>query len=209
MKSIQVALSAMALVALAGCAPVMVNNGNDSGNGNDAAAPTGDSPGQSCAEPPHPNPGAMIGTDFENVTMPYCDDTPFTFYRNNYCDSQITLIILSAGWCGPCQQEARQLEEAVTTAPEYAGKVRVVTVYGQNVNRTPPSARECAQWRDRYGLTSHMVYDPMGVMQRVFPNQAYPSNLIVDHNGRIQSREYGTSSGLQSLKNELDRILAL
>ena len=139
--------------------------------------------------------------------MPYCDDSQFSFYANNFCSSQITLIILSAGWCGPCQAEARILEDAITQNPDYVGKVRVVTVYGQNVNRTVATARECAQWRDRYGLTSHMVYDPMGVMQRVFPNQAYPSNLIVDRNGRIQSREYGASQGLQSLKNELDRLL--
>lgn len=196
----------MALVALAGCAP-LPNNAADSGVSVDRPNPTGDTPGVACAEPAHPNPGAAIGTDFENVVMPYCDDSQFSFYANNFCSSQITLIILSAGWCGPCQAEARILEDAITQNPDYVGKVRVVTVYGQNVNRTVATARECAQWRDRYGLTSHMVYDPMGVMQRVFPNQAYPSNLIVDRNGRIQSREYGASQGLQSLKNELDRLL--
>jgi thiol-disulfide isomerase/thioredoxin len=205
MKSIQVTLSTLALLAIAGCAPAM-NNGTDSGVGTDTPTPSADAVGQACAEPPHPNPGAAIGTDFENVSMPYCDNTSFNFYQNNFCDNQLTLIILSAGWCGPCQQEAAQLEAAIVQ--EYAGRVRVVTVYGQNVNRTPPTANECMSWKNRFHLTSHMVYDPMGVMQRVFPNQAYPSNLIVDRNGRIQSREYGTSSGLQSLKDELDRLLA-
>jgi len=206
MKSIQFTLSSLALVALVGCAPVPANNGGNDAAVADVPTNTGDAAvGQQCAEPPHPNPGSNIGTDFENVTMPYCDGTTFNFYQNEFCSNQLTLIILSAGWCGPCQQEAMQLEEAIVGP--YAGRVRVVTVYGQNVNRTPATGVECQRWKDRYGLSSHMVFDPNSVMQRVFPNQAYPSTLIVDRMGRIQAREYGSSQGLQNLKNELDRLL--
>jgi hypothetical protein len=85
--------------------------------------------------------------------------------------------------------------------------VRVVTVYGQNVSRTAPTAAECMQWKNRYSLESHMVYDPMGLTQRYFPNMAFPANMIVDRNGVIQFREYGTSRGLQALKDQIDALL--
>ncbi len=203
MSSIQYTLFTLALVSITGCSPNPVTG--DAAVTPDQPTVVIDGMGSSCAEPPHPNPGTMVGTDFANVTMPYCDDTQFNFYQNGFCDNRLTVIILSAGWCAPCQAEAQNLQAMIVDT--YAGRVRVVTVYGQNVNRSAPTAAECMAWKTRYRLNTHMVYDPMGVMQQVFPNQAYPSTLIVDRNGRIQAREYGTSQGLAGLRMELDRLL--
>jgi hypothetical protein len=52
------------------------------------------------------------------------------------------------------------------------------------------------------------MIDPTGVTQIYFPNMAYPANIIVDRQGRIRYRQYGTSDGLQSLRDQIDAILA-
>ncbi|MDP3275198.1 MAG: TlpA disulfide reductase family protein [Deltaproteobacteria bacterium] len=205
MKAFQTLIAGMALAALAGCAPPapmmnMPEAGAPEAGPADAAA--------TCAPPALNNTCAMEGCDFANISLPNCaaPDTNFTFYGDNFCSNQLTLIVVSAGWCVPCQQEAAEMQAQIIEP--YRGRVRVVTVYGQNVSRNGVSASECMQWKNRYGLEGHMVFDPSGAVQRYFPNMAYPANLIIDRQGRIRYRIYGTSRGLQSLKDQLDGLLS-
>jgi peroxiredoxin len=199
-----VALSAMVGV---GCAPAPVTPMGDSATPmGDAAAPQADS-GESCARPALNNTCTMEGCDFAQLQLPYCGESggTFDFYNTNFCSNQVTLVVISAGWCVPCQQEAQQMQAEIIEP--YAGRVRVVTVYGQNTSRVPPTSAECMVWKNRYSLDSHMVYDPMGLTQRYFPNMAFPANMIIDRDGVIRHRVYGTSRGLQSLKDQIDGLL--
>jgi thiol-disulfide isomerase/thioredoxin len=196
-----------ALCALVGvgCAPPPVTPMNDAAVTPDAAAPT-DSGAQACTPPTLTNECVMEGCQFAPLTLPYCDGSgDFRFYQNNFCSNQLTLVVIAAGWCVPCQQEAAQMQDEIIS--RYAGRVRVVTVYGQNVARTPASPNECMNWKNRYGLESDMVYDATGMTQRYFPNMAFPANMIIDREGVIRHRVYGTSQGLQSLKDQIDGLL--
>ena len=111
-----VALSAMLGV---GCAPAMMNPPpGDSGSPADASAPATDS-GQACARPALNNQCSMEGCDFASLQLPYCqpDGGNFDFYGPTFCGNQVTLVVISAGWCVPCQMEAAQIQAENTSAP--------------------------------------------------------------------------------------------
>jgi thiol-disulfide isomerase/thioredoxin len=163
------------------------------------------------APPPLNNLCSMEGCDFAPVTLPSCsaDGGEVIFYDpTSFCGVQATLLVIAAGWCVPCQMEAPMIEQLITAAPEYQGRVRVITVIGQNPDYSAPTPAFCRTWQSRYRLTSTMAIDPMGVTQRYFPNMAFPANLIIDAHGRIRYRTYGTSRGLTELRAALDDVLA-
>lgn len=208
MKTTRLMFAAVALSAAVGvgCAPPAVQPQDDASSMNPDASSTPDSSTPACTAPRLTNECAMQGCQFGSLQLPYCDGSGnFNFYESAFCSNQLTLVVISAGWCVPCQMEAAQMQDEIIA--RYQGRVRVVTVYGQNVSRVAPTAAECMQWKNRYSLESHMVYDPMGLTQRYFPNMAFPANMIVDRDGVIQFREYGTSQGLQALKDQIDGLL--
>ncbi len=209
------------LTALAGCSPAgMVptdTGGSSDAVSSDAAAPNdtpsqGDTGSQVCTYPfpaTFENFGNAEGRPFRPFALPNCDGSgDFNFAGDGFCESRLTLIVFSAGWCGPCRAEAPMIESLITQRYPRSD-IRVVVIYGQNTDYSPPTFSECNAWRTSYRLTNTMVIDPTGMTQVYFPNMAYPANLIVDRNGIIQYRVYGASSGLTTLRNEIDRLLAL
>lgn len=207
MNTVRTLLAGAALSALVGlgCSPQMPMMTVDSGVQPDASMPQGDA--ASCRAPELNNTCTMEGCQFAPLDLPYCDGSGmFSFYGESYCSARVTLVVISAGWCVPCQQEAAEMQSQIIEP--YAGRVRVVTVYAQGVTRpSVATASACMSWKNRYGLTSHMVLDAAEITQRYFPNQAFPANLIVDGDGIIRHRVYGTSRGLQSLRDQIDALL--
>lgn len=205
MKTLRPLITGAALSALVGigCAPAATPPA-DSGISTDSGANTEAS---TCRAPNVSEPCSMEGCKFAPLTLPYCDGTgSFDFYGQSFCSARVTLLVISAGWCVPCQQEAAEMEDQIIQP--YAGRVRVVTVYAQGVTRPSVATNNaCMGWKNRYNLTSHMVLDAAEVTSRYFPNQAFPANLIIDGDGVIRHRVYGTSRGLQSLKDQLDALL--
>lgn len=200
------AVAALSVAIGVGCAPPPVQPQDDASSMNPDASSTPDSSTPACTPPRLTNVCTMEGCQMPSLRVPYCDGAgDFNFYENEFCSNQVTLVVFSAGWCVPCQMEAQQMQDEIIA--RYQGRVRVVTVYGQNVSRAAPTAAECMQWKNRYSLESHMVYDPTGALQPVFPMLAYPANLIVDRDGIIRFREYGSSRGLQTLKDQIDGLL--
>lgn len=201
-------------LALASCNTAPAATTDADSRSTDAAvdAPTtgGDGGSSSCQMPELTNLCSMEGCHFAPITLPSCaqEGGEVVFYDQQFCSVEATLVVIAAGWCVPCQIEAPMIEELITSAPEYQGRVRVITVISQNADYSPPTPAFCRSWQNRYGLTSIMAYDPMGLTQRYFPNMAYPANLIVDRRGRIRYRTYGTSRGLNELRAALDEVLA-
>jgi thiol-disulfide isomerase/thioredoxin len=198
--------TALSAAVAVGCAAPPAQPQDDASSMSSDASSNEEGSTLACTPPRLTNECTMMGCQFAPLQLSYCDGSgTFDFYETAYCSNQLTLVVISAGWCVPCQMEAAQLQDEIIGP--YQGRVRVLTVYGQNVSRSAPTAAECMQWKNRYALESHMVYDPMGLTQRYFPNMAFPANLIVDRDGVIQFREYGTSRGLQALKEQLDALL--
>lgn len=205
-RSLVASVALCALVGVGCMPPQSTPDASPDAAANGDASSNADGAAMACTPPALTNECSMEGCNFADLTLPYCDGSgPFNFYRNDFCSNQLTLVVISAGWCVPCQQEAAQMQDEIIST--YRGRVRVVTVYGQNTAGTAASPNECMQWKNRYSLDSHMVYDATGMTQRYFPNMAYPANMIIDRQGVIRYRHYGTSAGLQSIKDELDALL--
>jgi thiol-disulfide isomerase/thioredoxin len=179
-----------------------------------ADAETADT-GIACEATPTTNFCSAENCNFRDVSLPECevDGGDYRFYGNDFCTNRVTLLVIAAGWCVPCQMEAPMIENLITQGSDadgvpYEGRVRVINVYGQNPDYTAPTAANCRVWKNRYHITSHMVTDPMGISQIYFPNQAYPSNMLIDRYGVIRYRAYGTSTGLTALRAQIDSLLA-
>jgi len=161
-----------------------------------------------CAPPAEPY-GTQEGRNFRPFTLNRCDGTPFEFYGDaeGFCDASFTVLTMAAGWCGPCRLETEQLQTELVEG--YAARgVRVVQAIIQDNDYAAPDGPFCDGWVAQYGLTNPVVLDPTQVTQIYFPAGSLPATLIVDSHGVIRHREYGTSTGLRTIRAALDALLA-
>ena len=173
--------------------------------------------------------GVIIGADVPNPPAPMCmgpvgnfgrtanfnlapptstacsNGQPFSVYAADFCAATATVVVYSAGWCGPCQQEAPIVEREIT-APYRARGVRVLTVINENPDRSPATTNFCNQWRTRYGLTSTMLIDPTNSWPRSMQISAFPTIAVFDRTGRI--RMVQSAPSLATVRATLDAILA-
>lgn len=169
--------------------------------------------GPAACGPPGENPTPAYGTTVGRTMTPFeltrCDGTPFEFYgeEEGFCDSRLTVILMSAGWCVPCRMEAELLEDRIIQPYGDRG-VRVVQALMQDNDYGAPTGEFCQGWVDQYGLTNPVVMDPEQVTQRYFPDDSIPGTLIVDSRGVVRHREYGVSTNLRTITAKLDELLA-
>ncbi len=207
-------VATLTFAALAGCGS---NGGSGSpAPGADAAATpdasvTSDTPAATDARastnmyPPGPY-GSRTCARFEPFTLNRCDGTPWSFAQDDFFTSTATVVIIGAVWCVPCQMEARQIESEL--GPYRERGVRIVQILVQNADRTAITSGPCQAWVDRYQLQIPELMDPQQTLQPYYPGLAFPGNIIVDRNGRIRYRAYGTEAGLTAIKGALDEVLA-
>ena len=150
--------------------------------------------------------GSRTCARFQPFTLNTCDGTPWRFDQDDFFTSEATVVIIGAGWCVPCQMEARQIETEL--GPYRDRGVRIVQVLVQNPDRTAITGAFCNTWVSRYGLTIPELMDPEQALQPYYPGLAFPGNLIVDRRGLIRYRAYGTETGLTAIKAALDDVLA-
>ena len=165
-------------------------------------------PGGECVIPDD-GFGASAGRNLLPFTLQECNGTPWEFYgeTEGYCDSSFTVIVMSAGWCGPCRAEAEFMEAELVS--RYADQnVRVVVALIQDNSYSTPDQAFCDGWVSQYGLSNPVLLDGTQETQLYFPMGALPANLIVDNQGRIRHREYGFSEALGTIRAELDALLA-
>jgi hypothetical protein len=152
--------------------------------------------------------GATPGRNMEPWEFPLqqCDGTEYTFYNEAFCEAEVTVINIAAGWCGPCILESDQLEEEINAVYGPMG-VRVIQILIQTNDRAAPDLAYCEDWVDRFGLSNTQLIDPAQLTGIFFPDNALPSTLIIDNQGVIRFRENGASDGLTSLKFAIDEVL--
>jgi hypothetical protein len=188
----------------------------DAGGAPDATADAGapDAQGPVC-EPPSGGFGTREGSNFAPFAgVTYCDGASFDFYgeSDGFCDAELTVLIRSAEWCGPCQLEAREIGRGALDEYANAG-VRFITVMDQNQDFNAPTRSTCENWERTFGLDDaainhRMLMDPGQEVSVYFPpgQSGYPGNVIVDSEGRIIRRILGVD--LDGLKQVIDSLLA-
>lgn len=202
-------------LALGACGPGAAPSSD--GAANDAAVSETSTASLPACLPAFENQCVQEGCSFAPISLRSCDpgEAEVPFYGADYCDRdasgqpkiKATVIVIAAGWCGPCQMEAPMIEQYIRQGYAAQG-VRVLSVVVQAADYTAADANFCNVWRARYGLTSTMVFDPRMSTSRYFPDMALPSNMIVDRHGTIRWRTYGTSAGLREMRAALDEVLA-
>ena len=84
-----------------------------------------------------------------------------------------------ASWCGPCQQEAPELEAF------YQQKSKDVELLAINATAYD-SYKKAAAFKDTYALSFPIFLDEEGVLQKTFEVVNYPSTFIFDKEGKLQ-----------------------
>jgi hypothetical protein len=160
---------------------------------------------------PDTNPDERYGTSegrqFRPFTLPTCDNTPYDFYGEDYCQAttRLTVLSIAAEWCAPCQAESSMLMDRIVVP--YGDQVRVIQVVVQNASHGPADAALCQRWTDTYGLENVELYDAEQITNSYFPAGSLPSTVIIDNTGTIVYYENGAVDGLTTLTDQLDLLL--
>lgn len=155
--------------------------------------------------------GARIGALFEPFSLTACNrqgaEASWRFDQPDFFSNNVTVVTVSAGWCVPCQMEARQMEAEIVQ--RYAGMgVRLVQVLVQDAQYRAITPSFCNTWVTRYNLTFPVLMDPTNVMGIYYPRGAFPANIVIDRRGRIRAQEYGSETGLARIRTHIEDVLA-
>jgi hypothetical protein len=198
----------LAVLTFAGCggSTPTTTPATDAAVAADTPPPPGDS-GTPAAQYPQGPYGSRIGATFEPFTLNRCDGTPWSFTGENWENSSMTVVIISAGWCVPCQREARQIQSQIVD-PYVDRGVRVISVLVQDDRYMAITPTFCNRWVNTYDLQIPILMDPRFILQPFVPMAAFPGNVIIDRQGRIRWREYGADMSLTSIRNAIEDVLA-
>lgn len=105
---------------------------------------------------------------------------------------KVVVLNAWASWCGPCADEAPQLEAFSGSADPAS-----IAVVGLNVSDRPGDARDFAA---THGLAYPSIVDSDGALLATIPGvppAALPSTVIIDEQGRIAASVIGPTSSDQ------------
>ena len=154
--------------------------------------------------------GSREGALFEPFALPGCNlpagSDGWRFDQDDFGTSRATVLMMVAGWCQTCQQEAAATEQELVQA--YRGRgVRVVHVLVQDDQRRAATAETCAAWVARHSLTVPVLIDAQFVTQAFVPMAAFPGAVVVGADGRILARSFGNPT-LGAIRAALDSALS-
>jgi len=150
--------------------------------------------------------GTFPGRNMSGFTLQDCSGSDYSFYNEDFCEAELTVISIAAGWCPPCIAESEQLEAEINEVYADQG-VRVIQILTQKADYSAPDLAYCTEWVDRFELSNVQLIDPLQETGIFFPDNSLPSTIIVDSEGVIGFAENGATDGLTSLKSAIDRLL--
>lgn len=173
------AIALFSTASAAGC--------SDGGGGSEVTLP----PGCGAAEEPLGADPAK-GQSFPDVELTACDGTT-TSTAALRCQSKVTLFAVGAGWCGPCNEETPELEEAYQELLDE--EIGVVQVMVQDVMAKPATTQFCQTWADQFDLTMPVYIDPTGATLGTTDSGLMPLNVIVGRDGKALHTVIGAKLG--------------
>ena len=100
------------------------------------------------------------------------------FYKTNDSGAKILLLNSSAGWCGPCQDEAGELQDLYTEF--YAKGGRVLSTLFQDDQRQVPTTEYLRSWANYFEGQYPIAIDAQDLMYQYNPEGYIPLNVIID-----------------------------
>jgi hypothetical protein len=193
-----VAVGALFALSLGACSsdPAAPDEGTRSGVGGEAGAGGTDTLPEGVAYPPGPygtSQGSIIADiTFAGLRNPKSANYNFESdkiepislhdYYNPTGDTsrpRVLLVAASAGWCGPCRQEA---SESMANWGYWnpKGAEFLTALFDSNTPGTAAAPADATSWSKSYRLEYPMVLDPQQKMGAYANLQAVPFNIVVD-----------------------------
>lgn len=113
---------------------------------------------------------------------------------------KVVVINFWASWCKPCEQEARELEEAYQL---YKPGGEVVFLGLAYVDTEPKSL----EYLDKFGITYPNGPDLATKVSQMFRIRGVPETFIIDREGRLAYFKAGPFTSTQDILNVVDGVL--
>jgi peroxiredoxin len=98
--------------------------------------------------------GNSVGQITTNFSAPTY--TGETVRLHDFCDHTV-LLVSSAMWCGPCQEEAGEIQGWYSA---YASQgLMVITLLGENEYGSTPSTSDLTNWKNSFGIGHPVIAD--------------------------------------------------
>ncbi len=128
--------------------------------------------------------GSSVGEYFPDARVTSCDGDKVTL-DSIRCNNELTWISVGAVWCGPCREEAPELQAAHERYS--ADGVAIVQILFQGPSSAPATTLDCSNWETQFALTLPVYADPLGDTVIGFDGglTQTPLNIVVDRDGQV------------------------
>jgi thiol-disulfide isomerase/thioredoxin len=191
------------LALLAGCVPHLYSEGGDSGPKEWAPV---ENTWKQCGTPSpsfYDEPtGYDVGERFPDARMADQNGDVVSIWQFTGC---VTVVDMSTGWCGPCQQLARDVDELY--ADYQPRDVMYTTLLSEDANYGNIDHQDLIDWSKKFGVTTTPILEDHAYTSELFNGgqMAFPRVLILDAEMRVVNANVGQTDLL--IRDALDSIL--
>lgn len=109
------------------------------------------------------------------------------------------LVNFWASWCGPCKEEAPDLNQL---AAKYDGRL---DIYGVNVTRYD-NRQNAERFIRKYKVSYPIMFDTDGKVYESYGGAVFPTNVLIDRDGRVQEVILGALS-FEELDDKVGKLV--
>jgi hypothetical protein len=88
------------------------------------------------------------------------------------------MVIIAAGWCGPCQQEAKNILPGEYA--EFAPGAEFLTIMAEDASYNEPNLKDIENWSTKYKAQWPSVVDGQFKFFALAAEPAFPANILID-----------------------------
>lgn len=141
--------------------------------------------------------GIVVGDRVPQFTMETFDGQPVS--SSDYA-GKVVVINFWASWCKPCEQEARELEQAY----QHYKPAGEVVFLGLAYVDTPPNS---LAYLEKFGITYPNGPDLATKVSQMFRVTGVPETFVIDRQGRLAYFKAGPFSSLEEIIGVVDGIV--